>query len=78
MLLGRLEGVDLKIGKTKSKNREAEKKRSGLDSRRRQSGRRSETTGEGFVKQVGFKLGVKERSRHIGCTHRKSKNTQLK
>ena len=44
------------------KNRVAKKKCSGRAiARECSSGGRSETTGEGFVKQIGFKPGVKER-----------------
>jgi len=42
------------LGKTKNKNRVAQKKR-------RQSGRKQWNYGVGFVKQVGFKPGVKEK-----------------
>jgi len=50
----------VKKGKTKNKNRYAQKKRSGRESKESVPKERKSLWQEGHVKQVGFKLGVKE------------------
>jgi len=42
-----------------------------------QLGGRSETTGVGFVKEVGFKLGVKERWSYIGVQSGESEEEEV-